>query len=112
MQRDWEVVRKILLAVEALPTEAEHPDLAIKDVAAATMVYHLRLLIEAGFVRGRVDAAYACTVSALTWRGHELLDEIRDDQLWDRVKDKAHLQGLNMTVDVLRKALRDELTRM
>ena len=46
------------------------------------------MLVEAGYVTGQatMDAPF---VSKLTWQGHELLDDIRDPDIWAKTKEKA-----------------------
>ena len=39
---------------------------------------------------------------ALTWRGHELLDNIRSETVWKRIKSTAAEKGLDLTVDVVK----------
>ena len=59
------------------------------------LTYALELLIKSGFVdlasrpnitNGNVNIA---RIIGLTWTGHELLDNIRDNTVWDAVKKKA-----------------------
>ena len=81
MQRDWDTVRRILLAVEALPTESSQVDSAeIPGIEQEAAAYHLRLLLEAGLIKGGCRSALGpawCYATALTWAGHEFLDTIR-----------------------------------
>ena len=59
------------------------------------LTYALELLIKSGFIDlaakpnihdGNINIA---RIIGLTWNGHELLDNIRDNTVWDAVKKKA-----------------------
>ncbi len=109
MKRDWEIIRTILLRLEDahLPNTVlnakeitEHPE---QEVA-----YNMRLLSQAGFIEamimethdgsGAIDTAVA---KHMTNTGHELLDTIRDDTIWSKVKDAFQSKGLEMTFDLV-----------
>src|SRR5215208_3414974 len=101
MKRNLEVVRKMLIAIESKPTE-EAQALTFPGVTASVAMYHLRLLVDGGLVRGVVQSEFECAVNSLTWAGHELLDHLRDEKLWNDLQERAQLKGINITVDVLR----------
>jgi len=46
-----------------------------------------------------------CIGQRLTWHGHELLDTIRHNGVWNKVKAKAGEKGLDLTFEVV-KSLR------
>jgi Hypothetical protein (DUF2513) len=53
MKRNWDIIRKILMAVEAAPTEfAEIESGSIEGVESEIAAYHIRLMIESGLVVG------------------------------------------------------------
>jgi hypothetical protein len=51
------------------------------------MVYHLVMLVEAGFVKGQLGFGTP-SISKLTWQGHEFLDDIRDVGIWSKTKER------------------------
>lgn len=59
------------------------------------LTYALELLIKSGFIdladRPNIHDGniYTARIIGLTWSGHELLDNIRDDTVWNAVKKKA-----------------------
>nr|DAI04395.1 MAG TPA: YjcQ protein [Caudoviricetes sp.] len=59
------------------------------------LTYALELLIKSGFVdladKPNIQDGniYIARIIGLTWTGHELLDNIRDNTVWDAVKKKA-----------------------
>jgi Hypothetical protein (DUF2513) len=91
LKRDMDLVRKILLAIEAHPDERLLTEPLISGSSAKVVNYHLRLLYEAGFVEAvtwkggnKIDFG----AIGLTWRGHEFLDTARDETIWQKAKTK------------------------
>ncbi|CAK3949093.1 DUF2513 domain-containing protein [Vibrio crassostreae] len=89
MKRDMELIRKLLLSVE------EHPrQLEIEGYDNEKVKYHALLLIEAGLLDGNVSDTLSNTsvvpsfisVNRLTWDGHEFLDSIRKEEVWNMIK--------------------------
>lgn len=99
MQRDWELVRRILLALEA----SEGGRLMADQVAgfdAESVCYHMEIMRQAGLIEARVIQG-ACVALSLTWAGHEFLDGIRKDTVWNKVKARAREAGVGLTTDVV-----------
>jgi Hypothetical protein (DUF2513) len=99
MQRDMDLIRDVLLEIEADPELDGHhwksfapTDEVCQRHSTQEVGYHLRLLVEAGFVKGVVGTDDLPVVSQLTWRGHEFLDNIRDPSIWRETKER--LKGL------------------
>ena len=96
MKRDMELVRNLLLGIERDPqldgtqwVEVGRPsDLGITNHSLEEVAYHVRMLVEGGFVKGNV-AGEMPVISKLTWQGHEFLDDIRDQDIWDKTKERA-----------------------
>ena len=101
MKRDWELVRSILGQLETLD-----PDnlLRASDVAGADAriaAHHFQLLFEAGLIDVlettlMPNGGYV-TATRLTWDGHEFLDNIRSDTIWNKVKDRISREGVGWT---------------
>lgn len=120
MQRNWDVIRRILLAVEALPgpddeINSEH----FNGLAPPVAAYHMRLLMDAGLAEGGGRASVPGAdewrfINSLTWAGHELLDSVRRDSVWNKVRTIARNKGVDLTFDVVKtlaKAVIDGLVR-
>lgn len=80
MKREFDLIKRILLAVEALPGRKSVVRVSdIDGVDEAAAYHHMMILIDAGFVKG--DEGYDTMASAflyrLTWQGHDFLDSIR-----------------------------------
>ena len=55
--------------------------------------YHLSKLNEAGLVPVTFGGNRPIITRALTWEGHQYLDNIREDHIWKAVKEKANTVG-------------------
>jgi hypothetical protein len=103
MKRNWDAIREILLRLEeAMPGEPP-----FSEDRASEAAYQLDLLIEAGLVTGPAAKASGpgsppFAAMRLTWQGHEFLDVIRSDMVWQRTKRSFAASGLAMTLDLIR----------
>ena len=107
MKRDWELIREVLIRLDE--KGAQTHALKSEDFGEENrgeIVYQVELLKEAGLV----DASIIKTMSEppdfvafrLTWNGHELLDAIQDETVWNRTKDSFISKGLSMTFDLVK----------
>jgi hypothetical protein len=98
MKLDKDLVRKILLAVEAADqTPDSWIDLEIQNHGAEEISYHVLLLHEAGFLKAQDLSSLAdfdWRPKRLTYRGHEFLDTVRDNEVWRRTKAGAEQAGV------------------
>ncbi len=108
MKRNWETIRELLTRVEecSLPTDMVRLSdfLPERDVEIS---YHMALLIEAGLVKGLVSQsigpeAKEFLAQSLTWEGHEFLDAIRSDTVWQKTKKTFIDQGMSMTFELVK----------
>lgn len=96
MKRDMDLIRELLVAIEDNPKLDgsnwilfyDPKELGIENHTAKEVAYHLNLLIEAGFVRGKVSADLMPELARLTWDGHEFLANIKDAGIWGKTKAK------------------------
>lgn len=107
MKRDWNVIREVLIEVEALSKAAgedRYYEAVIHGDEAAKSEMAL-LLWEAGFING-IDAssadADAVIATGLSWDGHDLLATLRSSDLWERIKQTAKAKGLELTFDAVK----------
>ena len=109
MKRDWDVIREVLIEVEAL-SEAERNTFGYgvgdehegEDQAKSEQAL---LLWKAGYIEA-IDAstmAGAAILSPeLSWQGHDLLDTLRSKPVWERIKKTAAEKGLELTFEVVK----------
>jgi hypothetical protein len=108
VKRNWDTIRELLTKVEecTLPTEMVRLS-TFPTERAATISYHMSLLIEAGLVKGEMVQTIGPEVKdflafRLTWDGHEFLDAIRSDTVWTRTKKIFLDKGVEMTFDLVK----------
>jgi Hypothetical protein (DUF2513) len=108
MKRNWETVRELLTKVEecSLPRDAVRLS-AFPTERAAEISYHMELLLEARPVDGQMSRArgggpYDFLASRLTWNGHEFLDSIRCETVWQKTKKVFAAKGIEMTIDLVK----------
>jgi len=92
MKRDMDLIRKILLALEEPPTGfvSETP-LEFDGYTESQVRYHVVLLHEAELlhasdVTSHGDDTPTAIPHRLTWKGHELAAEFRNDTVWAKTK--------------------------
>ena len=90
MKRDMDLVRSIMLKAEALPPGP--PILyRVGEVEDLVLLHHLELLIEAALLRGKITRSQGSRgdvigISGLTWEGHEWIETVRSDRVWEETK--------------------------
>lgn len=109
MKLDKDLVREILLAVEDSDHSPEESIvLSLNNRTPQEVSYHVMLLHEAGLLVGR-DASVLADVfpvwqpKRLTYRGHEFLDTVRDNEVWRRTKagaEKAGVASLGLLLEI------------
>ena len=111
MKRDFDLVRKLLFFFE------EKADMSpvlwtdppqIEGYSKEEVKYHLILLYQGGLVDGEPMRSTTSdriidmgAVFSLTWEGHEFLEKIRSDKVWEKVKQKIGSVGLELTFQAL-----------
>lgn len=108
MKRDMDLVRNILLAIEASnqsPLDwVDLPKFPGQDDEVIS--YHVALLAEADLVLAQdisTDDGFEVRATRLTWNGHEFLDSVRDPEIWRRTKEGAAKiggAGLDILVEI------------
>lgn len=116
MKRNWDTIRELLIKVEecTLPTEMIRLSDFPKE-RAAEISYHMSLLIEAGLVNGQTVQTIGPEVKdffaqRLTWQGHEFLDTIRSNTVWERTKKTFIEKGLEMSFDLVKTVAKEAAT--
>lgn len=85
MKRDMNLIRDLLNIID----HADYPGVINRyglNPYEPRVQYHLRLLSEAGFIRGVGQTSDGAISVRLTWQGHEFLEMTRSDEIWERAK--------------------------
>lgn len=106
MKRNWDTIRDILGRLEDNDNETITLSHFPND-QHAEVSYHMELLIEAGIVNGQMSDEFGSEpvnffVSRLSWDGHEFLDSIKNDTVWEKTKKTFFSKGVSMTFDLIK----------
>jgi Hypothetical protein (DUF2513) len=102
MQRDMDLIRELLLRLEAIPIRAggvvhitpDVDELSVPGKSADEIDYHLSLIEKAGLIdNGGMEPMVGIGFRALTWAGHDFLDSVRDPAIWRDTKEGARRAG-------------------
>ncbi len=107
MKRDMELCRKILFQIEEEYISTALLDIEIDGYSMEEVAYHCNILCDAGLLKNYsplyANSAIAnFAIGPLTWEGHEFLDKIREDTVWNRTKSVITSKGLPMILDVVK----------
>jgi len=95
MKRDMNIVRDLLLKIEADEEPNYHED---------TILYHINLLYEAHLIEG-TQTRGGWDGLRLTWEGHDFLDAAREDKVWRKALDKLGSAAASVSFTVLKTLL-------
>jgi hypothetical protein len=115
MKRDMDLIRELLLRLEALPIpsigykiiRSDEPEMQVEGYTVEQINYHLSLLEQANLINaagldvlGMKVGPPGTPFRSLSWAGHDFLDAMRSPDVWDRTKTAAAAVG-GFTVDLL-----------
>jgi hypothetical protein len=96
MLRDSNLIRTILLAIEAADDAELLTMPRIPGHDRAEVHFHVRLLVEAGLAHAVAETRYRgrdWLALRLSWQGYDYLDSIRDPAVWRLVQRVAKRTG-------------------
>lgn len=108
MRRNWDIIREILIRLEEKTDENYALQLSdFPKERGSEISYHIELLIEASLICGEISETMGCKVhdfiiTRLTWKGHEFLDTIKSDTIWNKTKESFISKGLSMSFDLVK----------
>ena len=94
-----ELVRAILLVLEATPEDQFFPtSLQIPGHSEIAVGYHIHLMGEAGLLMTANTSSMDDTRSqavprGITWAGHDFIDTMRSQEVWERTKQAMREAG-------------------
>ena len=102
-----DLVRKLLTFFDEKPGP-EHVEVPpIEGYDDSTIKYHLVLLHDAELLRcepvrsSTSDRVIYVIPFDLTWQGHEFIGKVKDERVWERVKNIVASKGGALTFDVV-----------
>lgn len=107
MKRDMELIRKILFKIEDEVNNVAVHNIKIEEYSMQQVAYHCALLREGGYIydyNGYYGDGelYSFGVGRLTWKGHDFLDNIREDNVWNKTKETISSKGLPFAFDIVK----------
>jgi len=120
MKRDMDLVRELLLKLEAEPLDGNLWCLDIDGFGIVgrtydEVAYYMVLLIDGGLLDGEREQSGGIVARKLTWAGHDFLDSVRDPRTWSATKDKVKKAG-GFTLDIIastaKEIIKHELIRL
>ncbi len=116
MKRDMDLARRILLAIES--SVDDEPASIKLDFAGYDQLHlsqHVRLLHEAGLIHAiqthGLNAVTAWIPHSLTWQGHDFLDAVRDEAVWQHVRGKEAMAAGDLPTQIIYTLALDALRR-
>ncbi len=112
MKRDMDLVREILVQIEATePGKAIR--LELPDYGEAEIGLHVELMIEHGLIEGKAipgsdgpaHRILAYRIEKMTWEGHDFLNAARNDTIWKKSKEKCLKATGGLAFDILKVCL-------
>ena len=97
MKPDKDLVREVLLQVEASTNPLGWVELDVHGHSYEEVAYHVEKLSEAGFLQAdelTSSSGYDWKARQLTYEGHEFLNTIRDPEVWRLTKETAKKAGV------------------
>ncbi|WP_172299109.1 DUF2513 domain-containing protein [Pseudoruegeria sp. HB172150] len=101
MKRNMDLVREILLEVEA-KDDGKAKQYDFKQLGPEK-AHHVNLLIQAGLLNwvGAVRSQERKKVH-LTWEGHDFLDSVRDVGIWEKTKETVAETGGSAAIEIIK----------
>jgi hypothetical protein len=101
MHRDMDLVRQILIALDAYEHGFAPPDFTVVGYDQETIGHHVWLMQQGGLVTATPMTAFGDTSPiavprALTWAGHDFLAAVQNETVWRKVK--AQLKDKSLTL--------------
>ena len=100
MQRDRDLIRKILLDFETSYSAKSYEDRLQKEGYTENQIdYHAYLIIQGGLAEGeRFYTHDGCrypraTIANLTWQGHEFTDAVKNESVWNKTREYIMEKG-------------------
>jgi hypothetical protein len=114
MKRDLDLIRELLLKIEALPV-GPPAQYRLDEVDDPVLLAHLELLVESGLVRGKISRTQGSrgdviTIAGLTWQGHEWIETVRNADVWRETKREL-LDGPGVLTYELARAMASRILR-
>lgn len=106
MKRNMDLVRKILLALEAHPHGFAPADFTVAGYDQETIGHHVWLMAQGHLVTAEdvtvsENAGPTALPESITWHGHEFLDLVRNETVWKKLKAELKDRAITLPFELL-----------
>lgn len=105
MERNFNLIREILLQAEATPAGEMIQKFNCEEFDKATIIEHVEIMIGADLLDGDVFHTMAGSsgflVRKITWQGHDFLANAKNDTIWKKVMKEAKEKGTSTSFVVI-----------
>lgn len=114
MKRDPELIREILLRVEALPIGHFLSNIEIDGYSPDVIGEHVRLLQEVGFIDAQVSRGNSqmgvmivvdYAINRLLNDGHDFIENAKSDTVWKKAREQVAEKTGDISLTVLKAVL-------
>jgi len=107
MKRDMDLIRKILFNIEEYEHALAPKEINIDGYNQDQIGYHIYIMGEAGLLEVIERTTLDCSspiaqARSITWEGHDFLDAIRSDTIWEKTKRKITEAGASMAFEIVK----------
>lgn len=101
MKRDLDLVRKILLAMEAHASGFAPAAFTVPGYDQEAIGHHVWLmkqgqLLTADDVTSQGDPSPMALPGSITWKGHDFLDTVRTEKVWTKVRTELKDRAISL----------------
>lgn len=106
MQRDWDLIRTILLTMKQNPNvNCGLRSDKIDGYEPKFVAYHFQQMEELGLIKiidlSTFDTGRNYIAQEITFKGHDLLEKITNETIWEKIKSTAKEQAIPLSVSVI-----------
>ncbi|HAH52563.1 MAG TPA: hypothetical protein DCL80_15420 [Balneola sp.] len=115
MKLEADKLRTVLLEVETiLPNTTEDGRNFVEDITNKhgfdrnELIEYLLILREANLIRAtfnsmdQIGGKLPGSIGGLTYNGHEFINKVRDNRVWDKVKNFLNSTGTGVSIEVIK----------
>lgn len=116
MQRDMDLIRKMVLAIEAHPS-GWAPKVQLDGYDSGQVGYHAYLLVDSGLAVGSDMTTSGSSgpqycIDHLTSTGHDFAESARSEFIWNEVRDEMKKKGVvSAALDVVKRLLDKQIRK-
>jgi len=110
MKRKMELIRKILITIEESDITQGTIHLKFEEYPDDEVSYHVMILAEEGLIDAMNCSSqknFSWKAKCLTWDGHDVIEAIRDDGRWEKVKDLVKRASKVLTIETMKEAVKE-----